>query len=125
MSARVLIIAEHDGAALNPSTAKCVTCARELAPESLTVAVFAAPGSAVAEQAAALDGVTKVLLVADAANAAPLAAVLAPQIVKLASGHTHVFGPSTTFGKDLLPRVAALLGVGPVSYTHLTLPTKA
>ena len=48
-------------------------------------------------------------------NAAPLAAVLAPQIASLAGGFTHVLGPSSTFGKDLLPRVAALLGVGQIS----------
>ena len=41
--------------------------------------------------------------------------MLAPQVAKLAAGYTHVFGPSTTFGKDLMPRVAALLGVGQVS----------
>ncbi|HVN41597.1 MAG TPA: FAD-binding protein, partial [Steroidobacteraceae bacterium] len=45
------------------------------------------------------------------ANKEPLAAVLAPQVAKVAAGYTHVFGPSTTFGKDLMPRVAALLGV--------------
>ena len=49
------------------------------------------------------------------ANAEPIAAVLAPQVVKLAADYSHVFGPSTTFGKDLMPRVAALLGVGQVS----------
>jgi electron transfer flavoprotein alpha subunit len=51
----------------------------------------------------------------NAANAEPIAAVLAPQAVKLAANYTHVFGPSTTFGKDLMPRIAALLGVGQVS----------
>ncbi len=50
------------------------------------------------------------LHVANAANAHALAQVLAPQVAKLAGGYTHVFGPSTTFGKDLMPCVAALLG---------------
>ena len=45
----------------------------------------------------------------------PLAAVLAPQIAALAADYAHVFGPSTTFGKDLMPRVAALLGVNQIS----------
>ncbi len=71
--------------------------------------------SAVAAEAAALAGVSKVIVVENPANKEPLAAILAPQIAKLAAGYTHVFGPSTTFGKDVMPRVAALLGVSQVS----------
>ena len=55
------------------------------------------------------------LTVARAENAHPLAAVLAPQIAQAAAGYSHVFVPSTTFGKDLAPRVAALLGVAQIS----------
>jgi len=112
---KILIIAEHDGARLNPSTSKCVTCAARIAGASIDVLVLAADGSAVAAQAAALAGVGKVLVAENAANVEPLAAVLAPQVAKLAAGYAYVFGPSTTFGKDLMPRVAALLGVGQVS----------
>jgi len=112
---KILIIAEHDGARLNPSTSKCVTCAARIAGASIDVLVLAADGSAVATQAAAITGVGKVLVAENAANVEPLAAVLAPQVAKLAAGYTYVFGPSTTFGKDLMPRVAALLGVGQVS----------
>jgi electron transfer flavoprotein alpha subunit len=110
----VLVVAEHAAGALNPSTAKCVACAQALAPAAVTVAVFANDGAAAA-QAAALEGVGRVLLVRHAANGAPLAATLAPQVVTVAAGFTHVLGPSTTFGKDLMPRVAALLGVGQLS----------
>jgi electron transfer flavoprotein alpha subunit len=110
--ARVLVIAECNGARLNASTAKCVTCAREIAPE-VVVAVFAARGSAAPGEAAALAGVSRVLHVDW--EAAALASSLAPEIVALAAGCTHVLGPSSTFGKDLLPRVAALLGVGQIS----------
>ncbi len=106
---KILIVAEHAGGALNPSTAKCVTCARAIEDGEITVAVFATDGSSVAAQAAALQGVTQVLQIDNAANGHPLAAVLAPQIAALADGFTHVFGPSTTFGKDLMPRVAALI----------------
>src|SRR5512139_1335703 len=112
---KILVIAEHDGAKLNPSTSKCVTCASKIGGSTIDVLVLAADGSAVAAQAAAIAGVGKVLVADNAANAEPLAAVLAPQVAKLAAGYTHVFGPSTTFGKDLMPRVAALLGVSQVS----------
>ncbi len=109
---RVLIVAEHDGARLNASTAKCVSCARTIVGATIVVAVFAKRDSGVAEQAARLEGVARVLQVeTDSA----LAAVLAPQVANAASDYTHVLGPSTTFGKDLMPRVAALLGVGQIS----------
>lgn len=113
--ATVLIVGEHDGSKLNPSTARCVTCASQISGSEIHVVLLGADLGAVAPQAAALKNVTKVLAVANPANANPLAAVYAPQIVKLAAGYTHVLGPSTTFGKDLMPRVAALLGVPQVS----------
>ncbi|MCP5472069.1 MAG: electron transfer flavoprotein subunit alpha/FixB family protein [Sinobacteraceae bacterium] len=106
---KILIVAEHDGAKLNPATAKCVSCAKAIADAEIVVAVFAADGAAVAAQAAAVSGVTRVLQVDHPANAHALAATLAPQVAQLAPGYSHVFGPSTTFGKDLMPRVAALL----------------
>jgi electron transfer flavoprotein alpha subunit len=112
---KILIVAEHDGARLNPSTSKCVSCAAKIAGASIDILVLATDGAAVAAQAAAIAGVGKVLVADNAANVEPLAAVLAPQVAKLAAGYTHVFGPSTTFGKDLMPRIAALLGVGQVS----------
>jgi len=112
---KILIIAEHDGTRLNPSTAKCVTCARGISGGEITVAVFAASADAVAQLAAQLDGVAKVLKIENPANQHALAAVLAPQVAELAANYTHVFAPSTTFGKDLLPRVAALLGVAQLS----------
>ncbi len=112
---KILIVAEHDGARLNASTSKCVSCAAKIPGASVDVLVLAVDGAAVAAQAAALAGVSRVLVAENAANVEPLAAVLAPQLAKLAAGYTHVFGPSTTFGKDLMPRVAALLGVGQVT----------
>ena len=115
MAAKVLIVAEHDGTKLNPSTAKSVTCAKGISGAEIVVAVFAANASAVAAQAAQLAGVTKVLTIDNPANEHALAAVLAPQVAALAKDFTHVFGPSTTFGKDLMPRVAALLGAAQIS----------
>ena len=115
MAAKVLIVAEHDGTKLNPSTAKSVTCARGIQGAEIIVAVFAAKPDAVAAQAAQLTGVTRVLTIENAANEHALAAVLAPQVVAVAKGCTHVFAASTTFGKDLMPRVAALLGSAQIS----------
>ncbi|HUA23071.1 MAG TPA: electron transfer flavoprotein subunit alpha/FixB family protein, partial [Steroidobacteraceae bacterium] len=115
MSNRILIVAEHDGAHLNQSTAKCVTCAAAIPDAEITVAVCAATAGAVASQAAALKGVTRVLTVENPANEHALAAVVAPQIVALAGPFTHVLGPSTTFGKDVMPRIAALLDSAQIS----------
>ena len=115
MTARILIVAEHDGAKLNPSTAKCVSCARALSGAEITIAVCAANSAAVAAQAAQLAGVARVLTVENPANAQPLAAVLAPQIVALAGPFNLVLGPSTTYGKDLMARIAGLLGAPQVS----------
>ena len=112
---RVLVVAEHADGKLNASLAKCVSCAASIPNAEVTVAVLAADGAAVAGSAAALKGVAKVVLVQNPANEPALAAVLAPQLAKLADGHAYVLGPSTTFGKDLMPRLAALLGAPQLS----------
>jgi electron transfer flavoprotein alpha subunit len=111
----VLIIAEHADGALNPSTAKCISCAAELPEATIDVAVFSDNGESVAAEAAAIQGVAKVVRVDNDANAHPVSAILAPQVAAMAGGYTHILGPSTTFGKDLMPRVAALLGVNQLS----------
>src|SRR3546814_613395 len=113
--AKVLIVAEHLDGKLNAATAKCVSAAQALSPEAIDIVVLAADPAAVAAEAAQIDGVSKVLTVANEANAHAIAHVLAPQVAKLAEGYSHVFGPSTTFGKDLMPCVAALLGTAQVS----------
>jgi len=113
--AKILIIAEHDGTNLNPGVAKCVSCAAALPDSEIDILVLAVNGADIAGQAASIDGVSRVLTADNAANEHALAAVLAPQIVAAADGYSHVFGPSTTFGKDLMPRVAALLGVNQIS----------
>lgn len=110
---KTLLVAEHDGDRLNPATARAATCA--LALGNVDVLVLAANAQAVAAEAATLEGISRVLTLEREENAAPLAAVLAPQIAALGEGYDAVLAPSTTFGKDLLPRVAALLGVPQVS----------
>jgi electron transfer flavoprotein alpha subunit len=112
---RILVVAEHAGGMLNASVAKCVSCAATIPDAEIVVAVLATDGAGVATAAATIAGVSRVLLVQNPANEPALAAVLAPQLAMLAAGYSHVFGPSTTFGKDLMPRVAALLGAPQVS----------
>jgi len=112
---KILVIAEHLDGKLNTSTARAVSAAAAVNPESIDVLVLSDAPDAIAAEAATIEGVSRVLSVAKAANAHPLAAVLAPQIAKAAADYSHVFVPSTTFGKDVAPRVAALLGVAQVS----------
>jgi len=112
---KILIIAEHDGATLNTSTAKTVACAASIEGAEIDIAVLASAAAPVAAQAAELEFVTRVLTVERAENEQAIAAILAPQIAALAGGYSHIFGPSTTFGKDLMPHVAALLNVNQVS----------
>jgi electron transfer flavoprotein alpha subunit len=111
---RTLIIAEHDGQTLNISTAKCVSCARAIGGE-IDIAVFGSGIDAVAAEAAALDSVDKVIAVNAEHLEAPLAANWAAETLSMAEGYSHLLGPSTTLGKDLMPRIAALAGVNQVS----------
>lgn len=112
---KVLVVAEHANAKLNRGTAKVLAAAR-LLDDNVDVAVLSNDGTAVSSEAAALEGVAHVLQLDRAENQYQVAAVLAPQIMGLLErGYTHVLAPGTTFGKDLLPRVAAVLGVPQVS----------
>jgi electron transfer flavoprotein alpha subunit len=115
MSHRILILAEHSQNQLSVGTAKCVACAAGIPDAEITVAVCAADASAVAAQAASLKGVSKVLTIEHPAYAHALGALIAPQIAALAGAYTHVLGPSSTFGKDVMPRIAALLGTSQIS----------
>ncbi len=109
------MIAQHDGAQLNVSTARSVQCALAIGADAVHVAVFFNGSKPVAEQAARLEGVDRVIAVDDERNENALAATLAPQIAALASDYTHVLAPATTFGRDIMPRAAALLGVPQVT----------
>lgn len=110
----ILIIAEHAHGQLNNSTARALSCALAIGGE-ITVLVLADDGQAVADAAAQLAGVNNVTLINNPANANPMAAILAPQLVEAASGYSHVLAPNTTFGKDLMPRAAALLGAAMIT----------
>ena len=112
---KILVIAEHDGSKLNPATAKCVACASAIPGADITGLVLAASAGAVAAQAASIAGVKRVVTLESPAFTQALAAVIAPAVVSVAGDYSHVFGPSTTFGKDLMPRIAALLGAPQIS----------
>jgi electron transfer flavoprotein alpha subunit len=112
---KILVIAEHNGSELNSSTAKTVACAATISEATIDVLVLASVVGAVASEAAQIESVSRVLTAEHTENSNAIAAVLAPQIVALAKDYTHIFGPSSTFGKDLMPRVAALLGVNQIS----------
>jgi len=112
---KILVIAEHDGQTLNPSTAKTAACAAEIEGGEIDILVIGSSVDGAAGEAAQLSGISRVLTIENASNEHALAAIYAPQVVAAASGYTHVFGPSTTFGRDLMPRVAALLGVNQIS----------
>lgn len=111
---KVLILAEHNGSQINQSTAKVLTAAKQLNADAIDVVLFATD-SALGSQVAALNGVNEVKFVQCADNQDQLAASIAPTVAELGKDYTHVWGPSTTFGKDVMPRVAALLGVNQVS----------
>ena len=109
----VLIIAEHNNQQLNPATLHAVSAAQKLGEIHLLVAGYQA--AAVAEAAKQIQGVAKVLL-ADAEHYGKgLAEELAPLVTKLAGDYQHIAATATAFGKNLLPRVAALLDVPQVS----------
>jgi len=112
---KILVIAEHDGSALNPSVAKVVACAASIDAAEIDVVVLASDAGAVAQQACQIESVSRVLTVERPENSQAISAVLAPQVVAMAGDYSHIFGPSTTFGKDLMPQIAALLGVNQVS----------
>lgn len=104
---KILLIAEHDHKRLNNSTAKSLNCAARMG--QVDIAVFSSAGESVAQQAANLAGVNEVLVVNNPKNDHLLAATLAPQIAQLVDRYDAVLMPSTTFGKDVMPRVAGLL----------------
>lgn len=110
----VLLLAEHDNTALAPATAKALTAAREFGSD-VDILVAGESCKAVADEAAKLDGVRKVLL-ADAPHLAHrLAEDTAATIVPLMENYTVLLAPATTMGKNVLPRIAALLDVGQIS----------
>jgi len=111
---RVLLLAEHDNATLKPATLNAVTAAKEIGGE-LVLLVAGHACRPAAEAAAAVAGVAKVLLVDDALYGHRLAENLAKLVVQLSGDYTHLIAPATSSGKNVMPRVAALLDVAQIS----------
>ena len=110
----ILLLADHDNAHLSDQTAKALTAASKIGSD-VHVRVAGAGAKAAAEQAAKLAGVSKVLVAEDASLANNLAEPLAALIVSLAGSYDTILGAATSVGKNVLPRVAALLDVAQVS----------
>ncbi len=110
----VLVLAQHDNRSLDPATLHVVTAARRL-DEAVDLLIAGHDARAVAEEAAGIEGVRRVLLAEAQHYAAPVAEDLAPLLVELAGSYDALLAPATTFGKNVLPRVAALLDVAQVS----------
>ena len=114
----VLVVAEHDNKSLKPATLNAAAAAGEiakLAGGDVHILVVGKDCGAVAEAASKIAGAAKVLLADDGAYDHGLAEDVAPLLVKLAPSYTHLLAPATTSGKNLMPRVAALLDVMQIS----------
>lgn len=110
----VLVIADHDNALLKDSTLNTITAATSFNSD-IHVLVAGSGCAAVSDAAAQIEGVTKVLLVDNPNYEHPLAEIMAPLIVSMASDYDQILVAATTTGKNFMPRVAALLDMGQIS----------
>ena len=110
----VLVLAEHDNKSLKAATLNTIAAATKLSSD-VDVLVAGAGCADVAAKVAALQGVKRVLVVDNAAYGDQAAEPLAKLMVSLASGYSHLLGPSSSYGKNTMPRVAALLDVAQIS----------
>ena len=110
----ILVIAEHDNAALRPATLNTIAAAAKIGGD-ITVLVAGRGCAAAASAAAAVAGVTKVLTADAPQFEHPLAEDVAALVLSLAAGYTHLLAPASSFGKNFMPRVAALLDMAQVS----------
>lgn len=109
-----LVIAEHNEASLRSTTLNVISAALECCKE-VHVLVAGEECSGAAQDAATVQGVSKVLVAKSASFIAGLAENVAAQVLAVSSGYSHIFAPATPFGKNILPRVAATLGVAQIS----------
>tara|TARA_R110002124_G_scaffold64985_2_gene177465 strand:- start:272659 stop:273591 length:933 start_codon:yes stop_codon:yes gene_type:complete len=110
----VLVIAEHTHDGIKPSTLNTITAASKISAD-IDVLVVGHNCSGASAAAAKISGVKKVLNCDSAHYAHPIAEQITPVIMGIAQNYSHIFAPATTFGKNLMPRVAALLDVQQIS----------
>ena len=110
----VLVLAEHDNASIKPATLNAVTAAAAI-DSDVHLLVAGTGCDAAAQEAAKISGVSKVLKCDDARLAHSLAENIAPVIVSAAEAYSHILAPATSFGKNVMPRAAALLDVQQIS----------
>jgi len=110
----ILVVAEHDNATLKGATLNTISAAKAIGGD-IDVLVAGKGCGAVAEAAAKVDGVAKVLVADDAAYEYQLAEAMGDLVAELGKGYSHILAAATTTGKDFLPRAAALLDVNMIS----------
>ena len=114
----ILVIAEHDGKTLSPATRAVVGAAQKIAAHGAGEIHLLLAGHNIAQviaQAKQLPGVAQLLVEDDALYAHPLAEALAPFITQVAAAYSHVLAAATSVGKDVMPRVAAMLDMQQIS----------
>ncbi len=116
----ILVVIEHNNQTINPATLNTITAAKQIAEKeaigiSITALVIGENISAITEQVAQFDGIHQVIAVDNPLLANQSAETAAPIIADLSDGYTHILGNATTDGKNILPRVAALLDVMQIS----------
>mgnify|MGYP000076589110 FL=1 len=110
----ILVIAEHDNAALNAATLNVVAAAKQIGGD-IDVLVAGEACGAVADAAAKIEGVSKVVVADNAAYKYQIAESMGDLVAELGAGYSHILAAATTTGKDFMPRTAALLDVNMIS----------
>ncbi|OUS41408.1 electron transfer flavoprotein subunit alpha [Oleispira antarctica] len=110
----ILVIAEHDNTALNAATLNVVAAAKEIGGD-IEILVAGEACAAVADAAAKIDGVSKVVVADSAAYKYQIAEAMGDLVAELGAGYSHILAAATTTGKDFMPRTAALLDVNMIS----------
>ncbi|HFC30647.1 MAG TPA: electron transfer flavoprotein subunit alpha/FixB family protein [Oceanospirillales bacterium] len=112
---KILILAQHDGKTINQGTSKAVTAASQISGAEIDLIIFADDTSTIATEASKLANINTVHAFTSTNENWKLAQGIAPSIAELGKNYSHIFAPSTTFGKDVMPCVAALLGQNQIS----------